>query len=61
MGLKVKGGKITHFSFINITKMYNDNFSLETLFGFMDILHINKQKNKFKCYLCNMVKQYFFI
>jgi hypothetical protein len=44
MGLKVsKQNKITHFFLINVIKMYNDIF-LEKQLGFMDILHINKQK-----------------
>jgi len=47
MGLKVrKQNKITQFSFIKVIKMYNDNFFIEKSFGFMDILHINKQKIK---------------
>jgi hypothetical protein len=47
MGLKVrKQNKIIHFSFIKVIKMYNDKFFLEKLFGFMNILHINKPKIK---------------
>jgi len=43
MGLKVrKKNKITHFSLIKITKMYNGNYK-NLMFGFMDILHTNKQ------------------
>jgi len=45
LGKKIKS--LNHFFFIKITKMYNDKKKLEIVFGFMDILHINKQKENY--------------
>jgi adenylate cyclase class IV len=60
MGLKVsKQNKITHFFLINVIKMYNDIF-LEKQLGFMDILHINKQKKNYilnKYMIINILKK----
>jgi hypothetical protein len=47
MGIKVRGEKITHFSFIKITKMYNDKKNYSNCLGLWICYTLTKKKTNY--------------